>query len=83
MNGDPVGGLLEEDAVVADAEAQQPFEFAAERLDSTDASGRVLVNCSQNVERGALLDGSDFIWNVRVEADFLHWDDHSPWWRRT
>ena len=33
VNGDGFGGLLEEDAVVANAEAEEAVELAGERLD--------------------------------------------------
>jgi hypothetical protein len=34
VDGDGVGGLLEENAVIADAEAKQALKLAAERLDA-------------------------------------------------
>jgi len=37
VDGDSIGGLLEEDAMVADAKTEETLELAAERLDAARA----------------------------------------------
>lgn len=69
---DGVGGLLEEDAVIADAEAKQTLKLAAERLDAARPGFGIAVNRFQNRHGGFLLDGADVGGNVGVEADGLH-----------
>src|SRR5450432_3795110 len=44
MDGDGVIRLFEDRAVVADAQPEQPFELAAERLHLADAGGDVAMN---------------------------------------
>ena len=73
MDGDGVIRLFEDRAVVADAQPEQPFELAAERLHLADAGGDVAMNGCQNVEGGMLLNRANFSPNIRVEANFLHW----------
>ena len=72
MDGDGVGGLIEEDTVIADAEAKHSLELAAERLDAARASFGIAVNRLQNSHSGFLLDGADIGGNGGVEADRLH-----------
>ncbi len=72
MDGDGVGGLLEEDAVIADAEAKQTLKLAAERLDAPRPGFCIAVNRLQNRHGGFLINGADIGGNVGVEADGLH-----------
>lgn len=72
VDSDSIFGLIEQHAVVAHAQPQQSLELAAQRLDSSGAGRRVSVNRRQNVQGSLLLNGADFLPNVRVEADFLH-----------
>ena len=44
MDSDGVGGFLEEDAVVADAKAEEAFKLAGERLDAPCAGFGVAVD---------------------------------------
>lgn len=71
MDGDCVFGLVEEDAVVADAEAEQAFELTAERLDATGTGFGVAMNTFEDVECGPLLDGADFGLDIRPKAGLL------------
>jgi hypothetical protein len=67
-----VSGLIEEDTVVADAEAQQTLELAAERLDAAHAGFGIAVNRLKNRHGGCPLDRPNVGGNVGVEADRLH-----------
>jgi hypothetical protein len=78
VDGDGVFRLVEDHAVVADAQPEQPLELAAERLDSTGTSSGVAMDGRQNIQGGTLLDGPDLLRNVRMKSNFLHWDSYSP-----
>jgi hypothetical protein len=60
MYGDGDVGFVEDHAVVADAETEQPLEVAAERLDATGASFGVTMDGFEDVQCGFLLDRTDF-----------------------
>ncbi len=60
MPGDCVAGLVEQDAVIANAEAEQPLKLAAERLNSPLTGFGVAVESAQDVQGGLLLDCADF-----------------------
>lgn len=72
MNGDGLSSLLEEDAVVADAEAKKTFEFARQGLDPAGAAFRVTVNGFENRHGDMLWDGAELSRNFRLEVDLLH-----------
>ena len=78
VDGDGVVRLIEEYAVVADAQPQQPFKLSAERLDSTGAGCGVTMDGRQNIQGGTLLDSTNLLRNTRVEADFLHRNSYLP-----
>ncbi len=71
MDGDGVLGFVKEHTVIADAKAEKPFEFAAERLHPAGAGLSITVNGFENVEGGLLLDGADFGLHVGPETDLL------------
>ena len=78
MDGDGVGSLLEEDAVVADAEAEEAVEFAGEGLDSARSRLGVTVDGFKNRHGDLLRDGSDLGWNPRLEVDLFHESRFAP-----
>jgi len=71
VNGDRIPGLIEENAVVADAQAEQSFEFATERLHATGAGTGVAMNRFEDVECSLPLDGADLRLHIRVETNLL------------
>ena len=79
MDGDDIFRLIEDHAVVADAETEQPFELAAERLNPAGACSSVTMNRFQHMQSGVLLNGADFFRNLRVKPNLLHVDGYSPW----
>ena len=72
VDGECVGGFVEEHAVIADAEPEESFKVADERLDSAYTRFGVAVDSLQNVQGGLLLDGTDFFRDVRPKTDSLH-----------
>jgi hypothetical protein len=72
VDGDGVAGLVEEDAVIADAEPEESVERAAEWFDSALAAFGVVVDGFQTVQCGLLLDGADFFLDVGLKADFFN-----------
>jgi hypothetical protein len=74
VDGDAVLGFVEEDAVIADAEAEQAFKLAAEGFDLTFACFCVAVESGQNLHSRGLVDGADLRGHVGLEANFLHLD---------
>lgn len=72
MNSDALFGLLENHTMFADAKPKKPFELAAQWFDFTGATGSIAMDSRQNVQRGALLDGTNLFRNVRIKSDFLH-----------
>ena len=72
MDGDGVGGFVEQNPVVADAEPEQAIELAFERLHFPFAGIGVAVKSFQNAQRGLLFDGADLTRYARVKVDFLH-----------
>jgi hypothetical protein len=51
VDGDGVAGLVEQDAVIADAETEQPLKLAAKRLNFALAGFGVAVESAQDVSR--------------------------------
>jgi hypothetical protein len=72
VDGDGVGGFVEEDAVIAGAEPEESFELALQWLDAALAGLGIPVNGFQNVKRGLLFDRSNLALHVGTEANLLH-----------
>jgi hypothetical protein len=72
MDGDGVGGLVEHDAVVADAQPEQALILTGEPLDSSAARFGVIVQGLENAKCGLLRYSSDLERHVWRESDFLH-----------
>jgi hypothetical protein len=72
VDGDGVLGFLEENAVIADAEAEQTFELTAKRLHTASAGLGVAMNGFQNIQSGPLFDLPDLDRDVRLKADLFH-----------
>jgi hypothetical protein len=72
VDGDGVGGLIEENAVITDAEPKQSVELSAERLDSARAGFGVAVDRIEDGHGGALVDAADLGRHVGLESDSLH-----------
>ncbi len=72
MNSDTVGGLLEEDAVVADAQPQEAFELAGERLHATGSGVGIAVDGFENGHGDVLRDGADLGRDLRFKLNLLH-----------
>ncbi len=70
MDIDRVGGFLEEDAVVADAQAQEAFELAGERLDSTGSGVGIAVDGFENGHGDVLRDSADLGRYLRFKVCF-------------
>ena len=72
MDRDRVGSLVEKDAVIAGAQAQEAIELAAQGFYVAGAGLGVAVDRLQNVQSVALVDGADLAARDRVEVDGLH-----------
>ena len=64
--------FLKDDAVVANAEAQQTVEFATERFHFANTGRGVTMNGAENTECRTLFDGPDLWRDVGMKADFFH-----------
>jgi hypothetical protein len=73
VDGEDVFGFFEYDTVIADAEAEQPFELSTERLHMASTGFGVAMNGLQDSDGGTLIDGTDLSRHVRLKADFFHW----------
>ena len=71
MDGDGVGGLFEEDAVVADAKTEETFELAAERLDAPCAGFGVAVDGFEDRHGDVPRNGADLGRDLRLKMDLL------------
>ncbi len=72
VDGDGVGGLLEKDAVVADAEAEEALELAGQGPDAARAGLGIAVNGFEDGHRDVLRDGADLGRDLRLEVNLLH-----------
>lgn len=71
MDGDSVLGFIEENTMVADAQAKQAFKLALQWLNATLAGLGIPVNGLKDVKRGFLFDGSNLALYVGTEANLL------------
>ncbi len=71
MDRDPVCGFFEDDAVVANAKAQEARELAGERLDGVRSGFGVAVYGFKNGHGDVLRDGTDLRRGLRLEVDLL------------
>ena len=72
VDGDNLSRLCEEDAVVADTEAQKADELAREGFDVARASLGVAVNSLENRQGDLLRDGPNLSGDFGVNANLLH-----------
>ena len=70
VDGDGVAGLVKQDAVIADAEAEQPLKLAAKRLNSALAGFGVAVESAQDVQGSLMVDCADFFPDVRLSRPY-------------
>lgn len=71
MDGDGVGSLFEEDAVVADSKTQEALEFAGQWLDAAGPSLGVAVDL-ENGHGDRLRNGADLGRYFRLEVNLFH-----------
>ena len=69
MDVDRIGGLLEEDAMVAGAEAEEALELAGEGLDAARAGLGITVDVFENGQRDVLRNGADLGRDMRLEVN--------------
>jgi len=71
MHSDGLGRFIEQNAVVAHAQAQQPFKLSGKRLDPDVATLGVAMQGFQNIHCNGLRDGADLGRYARLETDFF------------
>jgi hypothetical protein len=64
-------GFFEDDAVVANAKAEQAFQLAAERFHMANSGFGVAMNGLQDSNGGTLIDGADLSRHARLKAVFF------------
>jgi hypothetical protein len=72
VDDDFVRGLVKEDAMATDTEAEQALELTGEGLDLAFTGFGVTVESGQNLHRGRLVDGPDLRGHVWLETNSLH-----------
>jgi hypothetical protein len=72
VDGDGIFGFIEDHAMIADAEPEQPLEVTAEGFDTTRASFGVAMDGFEDVQGGFLFDSADLFCDVGPKADPLH-----------
>ena len=74
MDDDGVGGLLEDDAVAADAKTKQTLHFAGERSDAAHAGVGGAVDGFEDGHGDVLRNGTDFSRDTGAELNLLQSD---------
>lgn len=72
VDRDRVGGFVEQNAVVADTQTQQPFKLSRQRLYFADAGFDITVERLQNIQGDGLRNGANLSRHVGQETDSLH-----------
>jgi hypothetical protein len=72
VDGNGIGGFVEQNPVVADAQPEQAGELAFERFHSAFTGIGVAVKSFQNAEGGLLFDSADLTGYAGVKMNFLH-----------